>query len=101
VNVYRQYEITVGGSLAYTVFAGAPSLTFNLLGGNDVLMVDGDNKPGSLARISHTLATLNQVSAAGSRRPTLLDNFDSSVMAQRNVCVSSKTLISRRDPQSP
>jgi hypothetical protein len=39
-NAGGQYEILIGGSLEYTVFAGVPSLTFNLLDGDDVLTLD-------------------------------------------------------------
>jgi len=33
----------IGGSRAYTVFAEAPSLTFNLMGGDDLLTLDASN----------------------------------------------------------
>ena len=49
-NALGQYEILIGGALAYTVFPGVPSLTFNLQGGNDALTVDAVNgvpAPGS------------------------------------------------------
>jgi hypothetical protein len=34
-----KYEVLVNGGLAYSVFAAAPSLTFNLLGGDDTVEV--------------------------------------------------------------
>src|SRR5439155_17022958 len=39
-NLSGKYEVLTNGSLAYTVFAGAPSFTFNLGGGDDVLSID-------------------------------------------------------------
>src|SRR5699024_3574235 len=44
-NAAGQYEIRIDGTLAYTVFGGAPSLTFNLLGGHDVLTLEFVNGP--------------------------------------------------------
>jgi rhamnogalacturonan endolyase len=42
-NAAGKYEIVIDNSLAYTVFAGAPSLTFNLLDGDDALTLDFAN----------------------------------------------------------
>ncbi|HYO09270.1 MAG TPA: SdrD B-like domain-containing protein [Tepidisphaeraceae bacterium] len=42
-NVNGKYEILVNNALVYTVFAGVPSLAFNLLSGNDGLVVDHVN----------------------------------------------------------
>jgi rhamnogalacturonan endolyase len=39
-NAGGKYEIVIGGAVAATVFAGAPSLTFNLGGGDDALTLD-------------------------------------------------------------
>lgn len=39
-NSAGNFELTINGSLAYTIFAAAPSLTFNLSGGNDGLTLD-------------------------------------------------------------